>query len=66
MKADTAERNDWRVLDKPVYGPKDLEGMFGSRAKIWRIQKQGFLKKLPGQHALLVSRSEVIRYLESA
>ena len=60
----TAEK--WAILTKPVYNLDDLENIFGChRATIWRVQKRGFLRKLPGFHATRVPRQEVIRFLEA-
>ncbi len=66
MQTNTQSPDQWEMLSKPVYGIIELMEMFGSRTKIWRLQKQGFLKNLPGQTRIQVPRTEVIRYLESA
>ena len=59
--------NNWGFLDKPVYTVEDLmEITKSSRKTIWRIQKLGFLRKLPGKTSVHVPRMEVVRYLESA
>tara|TARA_B000000557_G_scaffold259908_1_gene256479 strand:+ start:1143 stop:1448 length:306 start_codon:yes stop_codon:yes gene_type:complete len=53
-------------LDRPLYNTKDLMEFFGmSRASLWRIQKTGFLERLPIGKVNRVPRAEVVRYLES-
>jgi len=66
MRSTEKLTNDWGLLDKPVYTVQDLVSLFGSRTTIWRLQKAGFLRKLPGKTSIHVPRTEVIRYLESA
>ena len=58
--------DEWSLLDKPVYAVEDLVKLFGSRTTLWRLQKKGFLRKLPGKASIHVPRTEVIRYLESS
>ena len=57
--------DNWGLLDKPVYTAEDLIKLFGSRTTLWRLQKMGFLRKLPGKTSIHVPLTEVIHYLES-
>ena len=59
--------NIYSDLTKTVYGINEIEKILGvKRTKIWRIQKAGFLRKLPVGRGNRVPRAELIRYLRSA
>ena len=67
QKQAVIHNNVWPMLEKAVYNMGELESILDvSRTTIWRVQKQGFLKKLPGFVTARIPRTEVIRYLESA
>ena len=59
----------YRELTKTVYDSEDLTEMLGiSVSRLWRIRKQGYLRKLPAggkRRAIKVPKAEVVRYLES-
>ncbi|MFL3659597.1 MAG: hypothetical protein ACJ07L_16290 [Opitutales bacterium] len=65
MKNKAIKIVEWCLPDKPIFNVNDLTDLFGSRTSVWRIQKLGFLRKLPGTNLVQVPRSEVIRYLGS-
>jgi len=63
----TYENAEYPELTKAVYGLNEIEKILGvKRTKIWRIQKAGFLRKLPVGRGNRVPRAELIRYLQSA
>ena len=63
----TYEQTAYSELTKTVYGINEIEKILGvKRTKIWRIQKAGFLRKLPVGRGNRVPRAELIRYLQSA
>ena len=63
----TYENAEYPELTKTVYGLNEIEKILGvKRTKIWRIQKAGFLRKLPVGRGNRVPRAELIRYLQSA
>ena len=63
----TYENAEYPELTKTVYGLNEIEKILGvKRTKVWRIQKAGFLKKLPVGRGNRVPRAELIRYLKSA
>ena len=59
----------YRELTKTVYDSEDLTKILGvSVSRLWRIRKQGYLRKLPAggkRRGIKVPRAEVVRYLES-
>ena len=64
---ETYKHTEYLELTKTVYGINEIEKILGvKRTKIWRIQKAGFLRKLPVGRGNRVPRAELIRYLQSA